>query len=428
VLVFLFSSASALVIKEQYQSEQELNENILADRWIKVFGREKIDQCFSAIQTNDQGYALIGWTSSFGSGSTDVWLIKTNINGDQVWNKTYGGIKRDRGLSLQQTEDNGFIICGFTESYGEGLYDLWLIRTDEGGNEVWNRTYGGGDYDYGVSIKITQDNKYIVTGYTSSFGSINSDAWLINIDLDGNIIWDNIFGGLMCESGFEVLEIDDGYIFSGYTESFGNGGYDSWVIKTDKTGNLTWKKTYGGALEDVVRSIKETSDGGYILAGWTKSIGSGNKDLWLYKIDEMGNVIWEKTYGGIFNDGAYSIQKTNDGNYIIAGFADKNGFSDFLLLKIDQTGNIIWEKTYGGILDEEANSVSQTVDGGFIIGGWTKSYGSGREDIWLVKTDQNGNSHSKALSQCIKNDFFDNSIIRFLINFFNFKINRFVLL
>ena len=414
-----------MVLNRQDQNEDEIVDNLSDDKWINVFGGNKIDQCFSVIQTKDQEYVTVGWTSSFGSGSTDVWLIKTDINGNHIWNKTLGGEKRDRGLSIQQTPDEGYIICGFTESYGNGFYDLWIIKTDENGEEIWNKTYGGGDYDYGLSIKITQDNNYIVTGYTSSFGSLNCNVWLIKIDLDGNILWDSRFGGLLCESGFEVLEIDDGYIISGYTESFGNGGYDAWVIKTNKTGNLIWEKTYGGEFEDVVRSIKETSDGGYILAGWTESIGSGNKDLWIYKIDENGNVIWEKTYGGILDEGAYSIQKTNDNNFIIAGYADKQGLDDLLLTKIDQSGNKIWEKTYGGILEEQGHDVKQTVDGGYIIGGWTKSFGAGQEDVWLVKTDQNGNSQGRGHFRIIKNGHLQNPFLRFIIKILKFKTSVF---
>ena len=423
VWVLLLSSASAIVLNNQHKYNDEIIDDLLQDKWTRVFGGNRIDQCFSVIQTKDQGYAFVGWTSSFGSGGTDVWLIKTDSAGNQIWNKTYGGIRRERGLSIQQTPEDGYIICGFSESYGKGLYDLWIVKTNEDGEEIWNKTYGGGDYDYGLSIIITQDNNYIVTGYTSSFGSINCDFWLIKIDFDGNIIWDSRYGGSLCESGFEVLEIDDGFIVTGYTESFGSGGYDAWVIKTDKSGNISWVKTYGGALEDVVRSIKETSDGGYILAGWTESSGSGNKDLWVFKIDYNGDILWEKTYGGVLDQGAYSIQKTNDNNFIIAGYSEIKDPSDFWLIKIDQLGRIIWQKTYGGILEDEAYCVKQTIDGGYIIGGWTRSFGAGREDIWLVKTDENGNSRTKAKPISLDNDLFQGSFVKFIIKFLHFKIN-----
>jgi len=426
-LIIIFSQTSALVLKKQYQNDFNNNDILLENKWNKVFGGDNIDQCFSVIQTDDEGYAIVGWTSSFGSGSTDVWVIKTDNNGNEIWNYTYGGNKRDRGYSIQQTEDEGYIIVGYTESFGNGFYDLWLIKTNKNGLEEWNYTFGGIDYDFGLAVITTEDNNYIVTGYQSSFNAVNCDLWIIKIGLDGSKIWDKSYGGKFCESGFNIIEIENGYIIAGYTDSFGNGDYDAWIIRTDKSGNLIWEKTYGGASEDVTRSIQQTSDGEFILAGWTESFGSGRKDVWLFKIDENGDMLWNKTLGGILDDGAYSIYKTNDNNYIISGYIDMGGFSDFLLIKIDQNGNIIWEKTYGGFFDEEAHSVKQTIDDGFIIGGWTKSFGSGKEDLWIVKTDKNGNSMSKNLHNNLIVQNANKSLIQRLLNIIrSFKIQTII--
>jgi hypothetical protein len=416
VLIIIFSSTSALILKKQYQNEFYNNDILLDNKWSRAFGGNNIDQCFSIIQTVDGGYATVGWTSSFGSGRSDVWLIKIDSNGDEIWNNTYGGSKRDKGYSIQQTDDEGYIIVGYTESYGNGFYDLWLIKTDKNGMEKWNYTFGGGDHDFGLSVIISEDNNYIVTGYQSSFNAVNCDLWIIKVGLNGTKIWDKSYGGKFCESGFNILELEDGFIISGYTDSFGHGDYDAWILKTDKFGDLIWEKTYGGASEDVSRSIQQTSDGGFIAAGWTKSFGSGKKDIWLFKIDQDGNVQWNKTFGGTLNDGAYYIDKTDDNNFIVTGFTDIGGFSDFYLMKIDQNGDNIWIRYYGGVLDDEANSVKQTTDEGYIIGGWTKSIGSGREDVWVVRTDKNGNSNSKNTKNHESLNIIDKPLIQFLYN------------
>jgi outer membrane protein OmpA-like peptidoglycan-associated protein len=389
VSILLFSSlTSGLIIKKKQTSLTTTFDNA----WTQIFGGEEIDQSFSIIEISD-GYIIVGWTHSHGSGNSDVWLIKTDLNGNKVWDKTYGGKERDRGLSVKKTNDSGYIIVGYTESFGNGLFDLWLLKTDKNGNEEWNNTFGGGDYDYGLAVQQTKDEGFIITGYTSSSGPPNSNAWLIKSDKNGNKQWDKIFGGINCESGFSLLELNNGYIFAGYVESFGNGDYDSWAIRTDFSGNIIWNKTYGGQDLDITRTIRQTSDGNFIMAGWTESFGNGNEDVWLFKIDQNGEMIWSKTYGGELNDGAYSIYPTEDNGYIIAGYTNSlTKLSDIYLIKTDENGLKEWEKTYGGSLNDEANYILQTKDKGFIVAGWTKSYGNGKEDIWLIKTDENGNS------------------------------------
>jgi hypothetical protein len=309
-----------------------------------------------------------------------------------IWNKTYGGESSDRGFSVKHTIDNGYIITGYTSSYGNGIYDLWLIKTDEFGNEEWNCTYGGRDFDFGLDIINLNGEGFIITGYTSSFGPPNNNIWLIKTNNYGDLIWSQVFGGNYCESGFSVIEDNDNYIISGYTESFGPGGYDGFIIKTRNDGSIIWNKTYGDIHTDVIRSVEKIKNGGYIAIGWSESYGSNNEDIWVINLDNDGNIIWNETYNEGFNDEGYSICETSDGGYLIVGSSQDLYLidTDVLLIKINRFGIKEWSKTIGGLSKDVAYDIINTSDGSFIIAGYTDSYSSGGRDLWLIKTNEFG--------------------------------------
>jgi len=252
--------------------------------------------------------------------------------------KTYGGTGWDVASSVQQTSDGGYIVAGYTGSFGAGGGDIFLIKTDANGNIQWAKTYGGIGYDYALSVQQTSDGGYIVAGGTYSFGaSWSYYFFLIKTDANGNIIWAKTYGGAGDDVASSVQQTSDGgYIVAGFTESFGAGG--AFLVKTDANGNIIWAKTYGGT--SYASSVQQTSDGGYIVAGWTSSLEDLD-DIILIKTDANGNIIWAKTYRGIGNDWAYSVQQTSDGGYIVAG--RKGSFEevgDIFLIKTDADGNI----------------------------------------------------------------------------------------
>jgi hypothetical protein len=257
------------------------------------------------------------------------------------WNKTYGGPYDDWGSSVEQTTDDGYIITGYTSSFGAGFLDVWLIKTNSSGNMLWNKTFGGTDWDYGYNVKQTNDSGYIITGHTYSFGSGWEDVWLIKTDCNGTLIWDRTYGGIDEDEGYCVQQtIDDGYIIIGSSRSFNNGFSDVYLIKTDSYGNISWEMTYGGIVDDVGYFVQQTNDSGYILTGGTSSFGSGFMDVWLIKTTHNGTMVWNSTFGGILSDWGQCVRETNDGGYILTGVTESYsaGFYDVWLIKTDKYG------------------------------------------------------------------------------------------
>ena len=209
-----------------------------------------------------------------------------------TFSKTYGGSDWDGGVSIQQTTDGGYIISGFTNSYGNGGQDAWLVKTDSVGGTLWTQTFGGSSTDASMSVQQTTDGGYVIVGYTDSFGNGYQDFYLTKTDSQGNEEWNKTIGGTEPEMGYSIQQTTDGgYIITGEKWSGEIDGYDFWLIKTDSQGDEEWNKTYGGSDWDNGRSVQQTTDGGYIIAGQTGSFGNGGTDVWLIKTDSEGNTV-----------------------------------------------------------------------------------------------------------------------------------------
>ena len=375
----------------------QLKENRTKVKWIitftKTFGGNDDDRIFSVLETKDGGYILAGTTKSYGSGNIEGWLMKIDEKGKEEWSKTFGGNDDDGIFSVLGTKDGGYILAGYTKSNGSGGQDGWLIKTDEKGKEEWSQTYGGKNNDGVFLVQQTKDGGYILAGFTDPNGSSGlPDARVIKTDEKGREEWSKTFGG----DGYDWISSiqqtkDGGYILAGRTSSYGSEGSNGWLIKTDEKGREEWSKTFGGNDYDGFTTVQQTKDGGYILSGVLATDGAGN-DGWLIKTDDKGKEEWSKTFGSDNEDWIRSIQQTKDGGYILAGYMNVNklyGEGDIWLTKTDEKGKEEWSQTYrnGG----HSISVQQTKDGGYILAGPTKSYDSEDSNAWLIKTDENGN-------------------------------------
>jgi len=301
-------------------------------QWTRIYDHDGDNEAYSAQQTTDGGYIIAGWTVGM-----NFYLVKTDAGGNTLWTRTYGGSMSDWAYSVQQTTDGGYIIAGFTYSFGAGNSDCYLVKTNADGDTLWTRTYGGSFNDEAYSVQQTTDGGYIIAGRTGSFGAGYSDIYLVKTDAGGDTLWTRTYGGWSNDEAHSIQQTTDGgYISAGYTGSFGAGNSDFYLMKTDANGDTLWTRTWGDSEQDEAFSVQQTTDGGYIIAGRTESFGAGSNDIYLVKTDAGGNTLWTRTYGGSNYEYAYSVQQTTDGGYIIAGWTGSFGAGalDFGLVKV----------------------------------------------------------------------------------------------
>jgi len=362
----------------------------------KAIGGKNDDRGNSLIQTSDGGYAITGSTKSFGAGGYDVYVVKLDAKGNLQWTKTIGGPDREEGNSLIQTSDGGYAIAGSTKSFGAGGYDVYVVKLDAKGNLQWTKTIGAPGTEEGRSLIQTSDGGYAIAGYTTSFGAGEPDVYVVKLDAEGNLQWTKTIGGPGLDAGLSLIQTSDGgYAIAGPTSSFGAGETDVYVVKLDANGNLQWTKTIGGKNDDAGLSLIQTSDGGYAIAGSTISFGVGEPDVYVVKLDANGNLQWTKTIGGPGNEAGYSLIQTSDGGYAIAGPTKSFGAGewDVYVLKLNADGNLQWTKTIGAKNEDLGKlSLIQTSDGGYAIAGHTESFGAGGDDVYVVKLDKNGHA------------------------------------
>lgn len=309
----------------------------------------------------------------------------------QEWAWTFGGEDQDHAYAVEPTLDGGFIIAGSTYSFGAGGHDVLLIKTGPMGEVEWASLFGGEDSDFGYAVTPTLDGGYIVAGETYSFGDGASDAYLVRTDPMGVELWSRTFGGEDYDAAYAVRETDDGgYIIAGETYSFGE--MDVYLVRTDPMGNEMWSSVLGGEGHDVAYALEATSDGGYIVAGGTSSGGLGDEDVLLLKTDALGNEEWVRAFGGEEFDAAYSVMETVDGGFVAVGETCSfgAGAGDMYAVRTDAGGVEVWSQTYGGAEYDHANAVAPAA-GGYVIAGGTHSFGDGKDDVYLVWADEMGN-------------------------------------
>jgi hypothetical protein len=348
--------------------------------WTKTFGGSFSDNGTAILQTSDNGYIFCGETFSFGAGASDVWLIRTDANGDTLWTRTYGGGggSYESAHSIRETSDGGFIITG---TIYDVVFDVLLIRINADGDTLWTRRFGGFDSENGYSVLQTPDNGFIVCGQTRTFhaSGFGSSIWLIRTDQNGDTLWTKTYGGGSYQGGFSINSTSDsGFVITG---SYNNGGVNStevWLLRTDAGGDTLWTKTFGGPGSHEGYAVHQTSDNGFIIGGmnsWTH--------IWLIRTDENGDSLWTKMYEGSIGQ-TNTLNQVSDGGFILTG---GNNFGDLLIIRTDAVGDTLWTKILGGINGDYGSEIIQTSDGGYILVGTTSSFGSGASDVWLIRIE-----------------------------------------
>jgi gliding motility-associated-like protein len=434
--------------------------------WDKAFGGSNFEALTSMQQTTDGGYILGGISNSGQSfdksqnskGMEDYWIVRLDASGTKIWDKTFGGNNAEWFYDLKQTSDGGYILGGVSQSPQsgdksqgiKGQYDFWILKLDNAGNKVWDKTFGSLKEDRFVSLHQTSDGGYLLAGNSGAGISGDKsqptkgkeDFWLIKINSAGNKVWDKGFGGDSDDILWDVLPTSDGGFILGGSSSSGQNGdksqpskgkVDYWLIKTDANGNKIWDSSFGGIDADELISIDQTADKGFILGGFSYSNVSGDKsfpnkgnigtsDFWVIKIDSTGKKIWDKTYGGNQNDELLSLIQTTDKGYLVAGtsYSEKsgdksdsvNGLTDYWILKIDSIGNTKWDKQFGGDDREFLTTMSKCRNNEVLLGGYSFSGQSGNKsqaskgdsDFWIVNLKLESSATQPPINDPSNND------------------------
>lgn len=385
-----YSSIIAIAIAFSYSCEDREGDSDV--NFYRSFGKDMGAIANSVEQTTDGGYIICGSTSPIEPAVSSMLLVKTDDIGDTVWTRTYGDGLPSTGSSVRQTTDGGYIIVG---TISQTNTDAYLVKTDALGEVLWTTTIGESGYEDGRSVSQTSDDGYIIVGITQTTPVDQFDIWLIKTDAGGDTLWTRTYGGQLSDGGNSVQQTgDDGYIITGWVADSSSGLSNLAALKTDDAGNIVWFRNFGQTLSfEEGLSIQQTSDGGYIATGVTGS-EIQNFDLWVIKISASGDSLWSNTFGGSGIDFGNSIQQTIDGGFVITGVYTRAGSGDYdlYLLKTDATGDMVWKKIYGGRRSVEVGtSVQQTFDGGFIITGMKIYYNGIDREILLIKTDEEGN-------------------------------------
>lgn len=357
--------------------------------WYRTWGGLDWDEGYSIAIGSEGDMYLTGSVESFGSGSADIVVIRYNANSTQVWNRTWGGVAWDDGRGIALDDEGNVFVTGGTQSFGAGNNDLVLVKYDENGNQIWNRTWGGAADDSGRGVWVDDKNGVYTVGITRSFGNGNADLVLIKWNASsGNQIWNRTWGGQENDGGWAIIgdQMGDVHI-TGYTMSFGGGNYDIVLVKYDQAGNQLWNRTWGATGVEMGYGVVLDSMENIVISGYTTSIGAGNRDAVLIKYDSAGNMLWNRTWGGNLNDEARDVVVDVSNNVYITGntYSFGAGESDVMVVKYNPDGNQLWNHTWGGSSWDEGRGIAIDGTGSIFLTGYTGSFVAALPSILLVK-------------------------------------------
>ncbi|HEY6907164.1 MAG TPA: T9SS type A sorting domain-containing protein [Ignavibacteriaceae bacterium] len=374
ICLFLFLSSSIIYSQNTFQ---------------KTYGGEQEEEGFAVVETPDGGFIIAGSTRSYGAGNYDFYIIRTEPDGDTVWTRTFGGTGYDKADDIVKMDDTHYLIGGYTTSYGAGDGDIYLIKINIDGDTSWTKTIGTVNNDHLNKMKKTSDGGFILCGDFEDYGQYQ--YYLVKTNSSGDTLWTKSYEYGTANSVDQTN--DGGYILIVWPYETTQSRYDFQLVKTDAEGGITWSKFFGGPDVEVGYAVQQTTDGGYIMAGRTDSYGNGASDFYLLKTNSIGDSLWARTYGGDSNERAFTAIQTADDGYLIGGYTSSFNvdYFDFYLVRTDSNGDTLWTRNYGGLWQEELYDVEETADEGFAAVGYTYSFGAGSyPNIYLVKTNSYG--------------------------------------
>lgn len=356
--------------------------------WTKIFGGESTDVIKSIKQTPDNGYIMTGYTDSYGAGGYDVYLVKSDSFGDTVWTKTFGAENNDGGMSVCLTNDGGYVVAGYTTNDNK---DLYITKVDSTGNQLWEKTYGGSSLELACCVDTAHNGGYIIVGYSSNTSSEWNDFYVLRTDSDGDTLWTRMYGSSNPDVAYWVTPTTDncyavcGYAYTSEDESYTN----AWLIKIDDNGDSLWSGAYGGESSEEAHVVKQTIDGGFIISGHTQSYGN-ELQYYVVKTDSLGNMEWHNNYGTEDREISYGIcELPDEKGYIIGGFSynwDWQWFN-YYLVRIDAAGDTLWTQRYGDLDDiDYCYSLELSNDGAFIMAGYNNTFSPGNHiNCYIMK-------------------------------------------
>ena len=369
--------------------------------WQKTFGGENGDYGTDIVECQDGGYAIIGGTMSAGEGETDAIIVRTDVNGNELWSRTYGSEGSDSALAIVECSTGGFAFTGYSRNGTWGRHNLWLVRTDASGNVLWEHLYGGTDNDQGFALIEVSTGGFAVAGITRSFGSIDPltmirtfDIWLLRTDTQGHLLWNSTYGGTADDISHSILEIPDGGFaisgeFNSSYQSVGGGPLiqyhpDAFIIRTDANGEALWNQTYGGIANDFSRSLVQLEDGSFALSGFTNAGSEDPYDGLFVRANSTGYSTFQAVHGSDKDDFFQAVIACDSTGFALAGYTYISDSADLWLIRTDTEGTPLWVRTFGGPEDDLIRGGIRSPDG-FVLTGYTFSFGAGSRDIWLVK-------------------------------------------
>jgi hypothetical protein len=362
--------------------------------WEHTYGSSGRDEATHAAPTADGGTVIAGERTAEGKSDSDAWVLRLDAKGVTVWERSWGGPGDEHVEDIQASQDGGFIVTGETQGHTSGVGQAWVAKLSDGGEVLWHRNYESKRLGTMHSVISSADGGYVVAGAQQSENPSYYDGWVARIDAKGQPLWEHYYGGANDEAIEAIRETPDGgFVFAGTTESQGAGRTDAWIVKLDGLGVVQWERTYGSSARDAALDIQVLGDQGYIVAGWSDARAERDKrDGWVIRLNAKGDKIWERIYGGREEDVAREIRPSNDGGFVVVGTTNSKGAGrlDAWVFRIDATGKVLWDRALGGADDDEATAVVPMLDGAFVVAGRERSKGAGRQDAWVMRLNALG--------------------------------------